>query len=493
VKAACALLALVAPLAAQAQDVVLRDAGPAPAAEILQHVLASPHAVVTGSEKLVIPRDSAFDSSLLVLGRNTYLAGRVNGDVIVIGANLFLRPGVNVRGRAIAVGGTVATTTLGTVTGGTLSLRDETYDITREDRGFSLRHRALRAEDATPVVSLAGLQGFLMPAYVRVDGLSLPVCLSLLSPGGMVELRPTVTYRSRLGTLDPGARLRFTPSARLRLELRGGRDTRTNDDWIYSNLVNSLTTFFGGTDTRNYFRSAGGDARLIATVDRTSFVLEPYVGARIERVNSISATGDVWSVFGREDSLRMRRPNPLVEQGDLRSALAGVDWELFGADVTGQGYLRAEQSFATLDGTSNFLQFTVHGSVQFPTFGTQSLKVKLHGVTGVGDAVPSSRYAYLGGSGTLATLDLLEQGGNTLLYVENRYLIPIEAIQLPVIGAPVLSVRDAFGAAGVGGLPALQHEIGFGIGISALHLDVNTAVAGRKGTHVSLGISLSSF
>jgi hypothetical protein len=488
-----ALFALFVPAALGAQEIVLRDAGPAPASEILTRVLASPHVVRAGSEKLVVPRDSAFSSSLLVLGRPTYLAGRVEGDVIVVGADLFLRPGVDVRGRAIAVGGTVATTTLGTVAGGTLSLRDETYDITREEAGYSLRHRDLRAADITPVVSLAGLKGLLMPAYDRVDGLSLPVGVSFMSPGGMVELQPTATYRSRLGTVDPGGTLRVTPSARLRLEAQGGRETRTSDDWIYSDLVNSLTTFFAGTDTRNYFRSTGGEARLIATVDRTSFVLEPYVGVRIERVNPISATGDVWSVLGRDDSLRMRRPNPLVEKGDLRSALAGVDWELFVADVTGKGYVHAEQSFGTPDGTSNFLQFTLHGSVQFPTFGSQSLKVKVHGVTGFGDAVPGSRYAYLGGSGTLATLDLLEQGGNTLLYVENRYLIPIEAIQLPVIGAPVLSIRDAFGAAGVSSLPPLQHEVGIGIGVSALHLDVNTAVTGRKGTHVSLGISLSSF
>jgi hypothetical protein len=133
----------------------------------------------------------------------------------------------------------------------------------------------------------------------------------------------------------------------------------------------------------------------------------------------------------------------------------------------------------------------VHGSVEFPTFGTQSLRVKVHGVATHGDNVPRSRYAYLGGTGTLSSLDLLEEGGSALLYVENRYLIPIEAIQLPVIGAPVFSVRDAFGAAGVGSLPALQHEIGAGIGVSALHLDVNTGVTGRKRTNVSLGISLS--
>jgi hypothetical protein len=486
------LVAFLAPFSLAAQDVVLRDAGPAPASEIIEHVLATPHTVRAGSERLVLTRDSSISTSLLVLGRPTFLAGRVDGDVVVVGADLFLRPGVDVRGRAVAVGGTVATTTLGTVAGGTLSLRDETYDITREDHGFALRHRDLRVQDVTPIVSLAGLQGLLIPSYDRVDGLSLPVGITIASPGGLVSLTPTATYRSRLGTVDPGATFTFRPSERLRLEAEGGRDTRTNDGWIYSDLVNSVTSLFVGLDTRNYFRSVGGMARLVATVERPSWLMEPYVGARVERVSPISATGDVWSMFERDDSLRMRRPNPLVERGDLRSALAGVDFELNGDDLTGHGYLRAEQGFDTPDGTANFLQFTVHGSIQFPTFGSQSLRVKVHAVAGTGDAVPMSRYAYLGGSGTLATLDLLEQGGDRLLFVENRYLIPIEAIQLPVIGAPVLSLRDAFGGAGVGSLPDLQHEVGIGIGMSALHLDVNTAVAGKKRTKVSLGISLSS-
>jgi len=447
--------------------------------------------VRAGSDRLVLSRDSTFSTSLLVLGRPTYLAGRVDGDVVVVGADLFLRPGVNVRGRAIAVGGTVATTTLGTVAGGTLSLRDETYDITREDGGYALRHRELRAEDVTPLFSLAGLQGLLRPAYDRVDGLSLPVGATVALPSGLASLQARATYRSRLGTVDPGATLLIAPSSRLRLEVDGGRDTRTNDDWIYSDLVNSLTTLFAGTDTRNYFRSTGADGRLIGTIDRSSYLIEPYVGSRLERVSAISATGDVWSMFGRDDSLRMRRPNPLVEGGDIRTALAGVDWEVFAGDITGHGYLRAEQSFGTPTGTSNFLQFTVHGSVRFPTFGTQSLHVKVHGVGSVGDQVPMARWAYLGGSGSLATLDLLEQGGSTLLFVENEYQIPIEAIQVPFIGAPVLTIRDAFGGAGVGGLPSLQHEIGAGIGVTGLHLDVNQGVAGRKRTKISFGISLS--
>lgn len=485
------LYALALPATVGAQEVVVREPGPAPAADIVQRVLASPHAVRAGSERLVLTRDSSFSSGLIVLGRPTYLAGRVNGDVVVVGADLFLRPGVDVSGRAAAVGGTVASTTLGTVREGTLSYRDATYDITREGGAYVLRYRDLRPEPDEPLVTLPGIQGLLPPKYDRVDGLSLPIGVGFSTPNGLARLQLDATYRSRLGTVDPGASLTITPSDRLRLEVRGARDTRTNDDWIYSDLVNSVTSFFGGVDARNYFRSTGGDIRLVATMDHASFQLEPYVGARLERVRAISATGDVWSLLERDDSLGMRRPNPPVEKGDLHSGLAGVDWTLDSDAITGHGYVRAEQSFATPSGTSRFLQLTVHASAQFPTFGSQSLRVKAHAVATTGDAVPRARYAYLGGSGTLPTLDLLEQGGTALLFVENRYLIPIEAIQLPFIGSPVLTIRDAFGAAGIRSLPSLQHEIGAGIGLSALHFDVNTAVAGRKRTKVGVGISLT--
>jgi hypothetical protein len=485
------LLALVAPAWLGAQEVVIREAGPGQGDRIISQVLAGPHVVRAGSERLDLPRDSTITSSLLVLGRPTYLASRVLGDVVVVGADLFLRPGVDVKGQAVAVGGTVATTTLGTVGHGTLSLRDETYDVVREQENFALRYRNLHAVEAKPSLELAGLQGLLMPSYDRVDGLSLPVGASLFLAHRAVELQPRVTYRSRLGVVDPGVTFRVVASPRLRFEASGGRDTHTNDGWIYSDLVNSLTTIFVGTDTRNYYRDEGGEGRLIATVDRDSYTIEPYIGARIDRVRPMSATGDVWSLFERDDSLKTRRPNPLVESGDLRSGLVGAELDAFAGMMTGHLSLRVEKSFATPATTSSFLQLTMHGAVEFPTFGTQSLRVKAHVVATSGDAVPMSRDVYLGGSGTLATLDLLEQGGSSLVFVENQYMIPIEAIKLPLIGSPILSIRDAFGGAGKGRIPSLQHEIGAGIGASILHLDVNTGVAGRKRTNLSLGVSLA--
>lgn len=486
-----ALAALFLPLAAGAQEVVVRQAGPGGGAAIIRRVTAGPHAVLAGDGRLDLPRDSTVTTSLVVLGRPTYLASRVQGDVVVVGADLFLRPGADVSGRAVSIGGTVALTTLGQAGGGTESVRDENFTVQREADRYLLDYKASRVDERQPIFQLPGIRGLLIPSYDRVDGLSLPVGVKIVVADGSIELEPTATYRSRLGVVDPGATLRIRPDRPLSFEARVARDTRTNDAWIYSTLVNSLTTFLAGTDTRNYFRSDLGEATLTRRLERTAYTLSPFVGGRYERVKGIRATGNVFSVLGRTDTLKIRRRNPLVERGDVGSAFVGAELASTAGVVAARARGLIEQSIETPGGTGGFTQLTVDGRVSFRTIRTQSLHIQVHGVATRGDSTPAARFAYLGGSGTLSTLALLEQGGSQLLFVENRYRIPIEAIQLPFVGAPIVSLRDAFGSAGVGSLPSLHHEVGIGLGLSALNLDLNKAVTGNRRTKFSIGISLS--
>ncbi len=483
---------LLLPLAVHGQEVVVREAGAGQGAAIVREVLARPHVVRAGTGALELPRDSTVTASLLVLGRPTFLASRVDGDVVVVGADLFLRPGVDVRGKAVAIGGTVAETSLGQVQGGVQSLRDETYAMEQSGGRYFLDYRSQRVEDREPLVRPAGVYGLKMPKYDRVDGLSLPVGALFQFGKHALEIEPYVTYRSRLGVVDGAIEVRTRDLAPLQVVGRAARDTRTNDAWIYRDLINSATTLFAGSDTRNYFRADLGEGRVIARVERGSTTLSPSLGGRFERVRPITAAGNVWSLFGRRDSLKMARPNPAVERGEIGSALAGVELRTIGS-VAALVSLDLEQGVSAPAGTSTFTQVTLDGALELPTFLTQSLKMRAHAVATTGTAVPAARYAYLGGSGTLATLDLLEQGGDALLYFESRYLIPLPMIVLPYVGAPTVTLRDAFGGAGVGSLPALQHEVGVGIGLSVLRVEYTRAVAGKSGSRFGVGISLPRF
>jgi hypothetical protein len=305
-----------------------------------------------------------------------------------------------------------------------------------------------------------------------------------------LEIEPSLTYRSRLGAFDPGVNLRVGADSGLRFEGFAARVTRSNDRWIYSDLVNSAFAIFAGVDTRNYFRSNDGEARLFYRIVSQGRSVEPFIGGRFERTTPITAVGNVWAFHGEHDDERMARPNPLVETGDIGSLLAGIVFADTSGAVVSRVKAEVEQNVSTMPGTLTFTQLTVDVRVAFPTFKTQSLRLRGHGVATAGDAVPVARYAYLGGTGTLPVLDILEQGGTELLFLETRYLFPFDRVKLPLVGSPVLTLRHILGSAGVGALPDLEQEIGFGIGLSALRLDVTTDAGGGRGTKVSLGVSI---
>ena len=476
--------------AARAQDIVVRTGAGRNSAEFVREAVAQPHVIVRGTGRLDLPRDSTITSTLIVVGRPTYLASNVHGNVVVIGGDLFLRPGADVAGHAVAIGGTVSSTTLGHVGGRIESYPDDVYDVSQEPTGTVLNLRETEVADPIPLVQTNGIYGVMLPTYERVDGLSVPFGAVVSLPSGAIVLEPTVTYRSRLGAWDPSLAAIVNEGRAVHFEGRVGYFTRTNDAWIYSDLVNSATTFFAGLDARDYFRSKTGEGRVFAAMTRPGLTLEPFVGGRYESVSPITAVGNVWAFKGRSDIEKMARPNPLVEAGTIGSGLLGAQmYDTLGV-VTSRLRLEAEQSFSTVTGTSGFTQFTLDGRVGFPTFGAQSLHIRAHGVGTLGDSVTRARYGYLGGSGTLPVVDLLELGGTDLLFVESRYLIPVPGVTLPMIGAPVLTLSDFLGAAGVGSLPKLEQELGVGIGLSALHLDFVTDAGGSRGHKFSLSLSL---
>ena len=492
-----ALALLASPAAGSAQHIVIVDRGTGRAASLLDSVTSRPYATLTGSGNLVLPRDSTVTTSIVVVGRPTYLASVVHGDVVVIGGDLYLRPGAEISGRAISIGGLVMQTSLGHVAGGTESLRDDSIRVDRSSTtgDVALSMQSERADDelAVPMFQLAGIYGLKMPGYDRVDGLSLPVGVELAL--GPVFVAPTATYRSRLGKIDPSLAIRVGADTGTRFEAVAARDTRTNERWISYVVLNSLKSIAFGTDTRNYFRSDIAQARMIAHLGGERASVEPYVGGRFENVSPILSTGDVFTFMERSDSLKIRRPNPLVDPGHIASALIGIAYASLPATapVTSRLSLGVERSLSTPAGTHGFTQFTADGAVSFLTFGLQHLEVRGHAVATQGDSVPRARYAYLGGSGTLGLADLLQYGGTDLVFVESRYFIPVPSIVLPFAGSPVFELIHRIGSAGIGSVGPLQQEVGAGIILGPLSLEAVFSASGQHRTDVGVSVTIPGF
>ena len=461
-------------LAAQTR-VVVRDQGPGDAGRVLRAALSAPHVLVLpGRDTAELRRDSAYSRSVIILGRHTTVDGIVNGDVIVIAGDLLIHPGARVAGRAIAIGGGVYNSTLATIAGGRTVYRDETFDITPVDGGYALDYRAL-TERTERRFSLPFLYGLRLPTYDRVNGLSLSFGPLVSFDTGDIEVEPIVAYRTHLGKIDPALRVTAQRGRRTRFDAYAGRGTFSNDRWIHGDIVNSVNSLFSGLDTRNYYRADRVEATGHRLWERTTGQLEPFLGARWEKswsAGSPTVPSSVpWSLFGRRDTTKMSRPNPLVTGGRITSILGGAraDWQLGGVVA---GATLGIEGAVDAPARGRFVQGTLDGRVTFPTFHTQSFQIETHVVLTSADQTPSQRYVYFGGSGTISTMETLEQGGDQLLFIDSRYMIPLARPRLPLVGAPVVTLRHVLGSAGVGSLPDLEQNIGLRISLAILRFEV---------------------
>ncbi len=359
----------------------------------------------------------------------------------------------------------------------------------------------LAAQDTTAVdtsyveysespISLPLGVGLRIPTYDRVDGVTVPWGPKLETSNGRIDLDALVSYRSHLGAWDPSIQGILRPGDANELRLFVGRGTFSNEDWIRSDLMNSLSVLFVGNDARNYYRSDKANARLTRAIMNGSSVITPYAGLNYERdwsTGDLVPTSSPWSFYGRTGRLRMRRANPPIDRGHIFSFLVGSGLELAAGDVDSKVDAHVERSIATQYDASciatpgglfcpaprdAFTQVTLDGTVKFPTFGSQTFTFRGHGVwTPAAAIAPRQRFAYLGGSGTIATVDQLALGGDHLLFVNGDYMIPFEKIQIPIVGNPFLALSYTAGSAGVGGLPSLIQNLGVGVGASILRVD----------------------
>ncbi len=318
-----------------------------------------------------------------------------------------------------------------------------------------------------------------LPTYDRVNGLSVPFGPSIsIGDNSRFVVSPSITYRSNLGKIDPSLSMigQFTADSSVGFAVSAARGTFTNDRWIRSNLINSAVSFGLGHDSRNYFRGDRADVRLTSALKLPLDVATVFIGARTERDWSTGwQTGTPrgpFSLFGRNDTTDgIMRRNPAINAGHITSAIAGGRAEYMGAPGSVYFDLLLEAAGKSPLG-GNFQQLTINQGLSLETFRDQHIEIGTHLVTtSTSTATPLQRFAYVGGSGSLATVNLLGLGGDHLYFVDALYVIPIAAIQIPVVGSPYIAPHFASGAASVGGFGRPVQNVGGRIGISVITID----------------------
>lgn len=264
------------------------------------------------------------------------IAGRVTGDVAMVGGDVVIEPGGSVLGSVTVVGGQVRLAEDGRV-GGTITSyalagrrrsderprdrdedrgRDDEWDDEWEDR----RRERWRDRGRARLTLRAG------SSYNRVEGL--PVLFGpVIQTGGANPLRleALAIWRSEAGAdLDTD---RMGYQATLEQFLGGDRAMSIGvsafsvvdplDRWQLSDLEASLAAAVFHEDYRDYFERSGWAAFVRARPSRST-------EARLEYRNeehAALAAGDPWSLFGGGEPWRLQ---PLMAEGDIQTILGSV-------------------------------------------------------------------------------------------------------------------------------------------------------------------------
>jgi hypothetical protein len=482
--ASAALLALsgaaLAPSGAEAQ-VRFRGVGdPDLDAMLLRFIADGEYRLVTADTTLAL--GDTLQGPVLVLRARFSIAGHVEGELVAVDANVFVRPTGSISGDAWNLGGGYYPSDQATVAGRVRDYPLAPYRVERDRDLYIVRglaHEAAFIPD--------GLYGVSVPTYDRVDGVGVPVgARFVLPPWGRV--RPTiagrVVYRSERGDWDGGGYLDLA-RGRARLRLGGERATATSDAWIRGDLVNSAAFLFAGNDLRDYYRSDRVHARLELRRGSGGWIVTPFLQAQWEDAGRLRA-GDPWTLF-EPDSIR---PNRVVVPAPVVSGLIGMDaaWttdrsrfvlaaevevgapEEQGSDppVCDPASLcplagaAAIDALALLFGNGDvFTRVTVDGEWESPALADHTLRAGWHLQAPIGsDALPLRRWSHVGGPATIPTLGDAERQGDRVVLVRTGYGVPVP-LAIPILGPPELELVHVFGGAwSLGGDDSLDQNIG---------------------------------
>jgi hypothetical protein len=479
------LALLAAPAAARAQDVRLVGRGDVETDERIRRFLAAGYTLIP--RDTLLARNDTLPGPVLAAGVTVRLEGVIRGDLMIVDANVFVRPPARILGNVTNVAGAFVPSELATITGEVVNLPNAAYDVEWTPQQIRIIGTARRS-----LLVLDGLRGLRIPSYDRVNGLTLGLGAGYFLPRvGPLEplLRGRLAYHARRRTFSGGAELALIREPTT-LRLGAERATLTNDEWIRSTPFNTLAFLVQGKDYRNYYEADRAYAAVehVAGDDLTRLSLS--LGGQIEDARSLDA-GDPWTLLGPDTV----RPNPAVAEDRIASLLlgAGLDVErpTFAATVSGLIEVAGE----TAGGDHAFGRFQVGAEWAMAALANHTLVLEgqFRGPLPGTDSLPRQRWTFVGGSGTLYTFEVAEFPGDRVAFVETEYIIPFpETFRVPVIGTPSLELLHHAGMAWSHGVDRdFEQNIGLRLRFPRVWARVVTNPrAARDDVEFAVGVSL---
>lgn len=413
----------------------------------------------------ILARGDTIRDSVLVLDATLILEGVITGDLVVVDAGAFVRPSALVGGDLVNMGGGLYRSELSRVGGTIIDLPTASYRVQREAARI-----LIVASESPSALKLDGVKGFRPPTYDRVNGLTAVWGARYRLPR-FGDVTPAV--RGRVGWQTERGDPTYGVSGEVRYHanrLEGGYENvwATNERWIQGDLKNTLNYAWDGKDKRNYHQSERGwigVSRAFGDVEK-SFYGVLGVRGQVEDAESLRG-GEPWHLWSRDV-----RPNPAIDDGRTTSVVAGFDAEWHGLETDFEGRVEYEAARDWLDGDFTFDRVAVWGDWAMHALADHTLEIEFFVQQPLGSVImPRQRWSFVGGSGTLQTLEFAQFRGDGVVAVESEYIIPLpERTALPFVGAPVVRLIHGAGMAWIEGEdPGFRQEVGARVDLFVLY------------------------
>jgi hypothetical protein len=454
-------------------------------------ITAAEDSNLTYKGNTVIQKGDTVNTNVVVKGGDLTVYGHINGDILVVGGDLYLRDGSYVGGNIKVINGEVNRDDDAVVVGyidKSSSRKEKAYR--EDDKNFRRSSTRLNANWASETTNL---DNFIF-RYNRVEGLFLGAgsekkyywdsqrSYSLYGSAGY-----GFKSHSWRGNLGLSRQFSIDDGQLFEVEVEGHRLTDTKDEWLIGVQENTAAAILIHEDYRDYFRRDGFGVNIGYAVQQDYLTAQVKTGYLIDDYRSMENQTE-WSLFGGNKRFR---PNPMIDDGSMRSILTSAGVSTVTTTMYGpEGWsalATVEVADKNLGGSFTFNRYILDIRRYQPLGPYDNLNVRVRVGTSDG-ALPLQKIFEIGGLGTVQGYPFKGEMGNRMLLMNAELIVNGDFLgdlsfwpSWLMRGINLLALTDA-GFVRTVDNGALWTSGFNGIGFSDFRHDVGAGVATRSGS-----------
>ncbi|HTY36232.1 MAG TPA: hypothetical protein VMH23_03925 [Bacteroidota bacterium] len=374
----------------------------------------------------VIERGDTINANVVVKSGDLTIYGRINGDVLVIGGDLYIRDGAYVAGNVKVINGEVNKDDDAIVAGfvdKSSTKKEKSYR--EEEKNFRKSSTRL---NANWVSETTNLDNFIF-RYNRVEGLFLGAGSEkryYWDDQREYSVYGSIGYGFKShnwrGNLGLSRQFAFDEGQLFEVEVEGHSLTDTKDDWLIGVHENTAAAILIHEDFRDYFRRDGYAVNIGYATQREYLTGQFKVGFLVDEYKSMENETE-WSLFGGDKRFR---PNPAIDDGRMRSFLTTAGLSTVTTTIYGpegwSGLATVEIADKNLGGLFTFNRYVLDLRRYQPLGEYDNLNIRVRAGTSEG-ALPLQKTFDLGGLGTVPGYPFKGESGNRMLLMNAELII----------------------------------------------------------------------